>query len=934
MPRAFNMPNSVAVVYERAGSFCPAGWASVGCCENASHIDVTGPHGIYPPGFVSPGGQHCTGWNIASLALAVVEVPNKTAKRTAAHPPPQSPPQPPPPREQAPSESAPTDANFLNIGHVCCLAGWPSCNSSVSPDSPGAFEQFDFVAVPLPPRKENAGTDDLASLLATAWPTRLSSGQLLSNLSQLFGRTLPQQVGSSQRFVPSELVRLSTTKQPLGTRWDALTREAAAFAANGSATPPPLLERYSQQLCQQLSETKGSYWFFDADIPMDITRQPDTGVGIAQVLRFVKEQCAAHNPLVPLKIVWSPRRSIGYDSYITQAYPTRGLHGDHVEPSPVTELADLIVVRTDDDSLAVGIQSFTFSSAPYSGECFVTPGTDNALDEWVKLAWKRNVPAAKLLVGDTPISLAIGDCAADMGPDVIEPCMLADRCQTFKFRPGDDGGNPQQRLYDAVETGSMAYSYDVWAQQALFTGHMSMASEDGQHVVQYVDTGSAQEFDFKLRHAAWRGVGGRVSFCAESDYTCTVPAAAHGTGPEGGYHWTQPSSVLQQFRRSEVYMVAAENAAGKQLTSLLCSSCRAFQADQGWCNPPECLPLKQADAICRVFGGRLATTTAVARAAAAGASWADDAIMQNRTFIDSPMWATTPGGPAGLIRADNTNFRGAVAGHPDGLQLKYGAHLTSASGMSPVAGRVLCFGNKPTNAAEFSPFRSVPWNGTHFSMHSRTTTARTEATDAAPDTTSAAAEARPELYQLTVKTLANNHSSSSILSADFQREAPLTPRLAAAIAEVLGATIANHSQVEAAAAAGAQWCTAGLTGMLWPTFTAFTPLTAGTFPYNATAPDAERCVLPTLVEAITVAKHPGSNLSTTGRVVAVNKRIYDVGQATLDADALSDATGLSAVNLFGVKPSLAAFNDVAGNPFVILPFSPSRWSRYSPTRSE
>ena len=191
-----------------------------------------------------------------------------------------------------------------------------------------------------------------------------------------------------------------------------------------------------------------------------------------------------------------------------------------------------------------------------------------------------------------------------------------------------------------------------------------------------------------------------------------------------------------------------------------------------------------------------------------------------------------------------------------------------------------------------------------------------------------AAEAPPELYQLTVKTLANNHSSSSILSPDFRREAPLTPRLAAAIAEVLGATIANHSQVEAAAAAGAQWCTAGLTGMLWPTFTAFTPLTAGTFPYNATAPAAERCVLPALVDAITVAKHPGSNRSTTGRVAAVNKKIFDVGQATLDADALSDATGLSAVNLFGVKPSLAAFNGVAGNPFAIRPFSPSRWSRY------
>ena len=46
---------------------------------------------------------------------------------------------------------------------------------------------------------------------------------------------------------------------------------------------------------------------------------------------------------------------------------------------------------------------------------------DNALDEWVKLAWKRNVPAHKLLVGDTPISVAIGDCAAGMGAAEMEP---------------------------------------------------------------------------------------------------------------------------------------------------------------------------------------------------------------------------------------------------------------------------------------------------------------------------------------------------------------------------------------------------------------------------------------------------------------------------------------------------------------------------------
>ena len=175
LPKAFGAPGSVAVVYERSGSFCPAGWASVGCCENASHIDVTGPNGIYPPARPNPPsweGSHCTGWNVASLALAIVELP--PVQESDA-------PQLPSPASSPWKQPVEMSTDFLNIAQVCCLAGWPHCNSTVSPDSAGAFEQFDFIAVPLPSNPTTSGgAAPLASLFTQAWPTRLMSGKIVS----------------------------------------------------------------------------------------------------------------------------------------------------------------------------------------------------------------------------------------------------------------------------------------------------------------------------------------------------------------------------------------------------------------------------------------------------------------------------------------------------------------------------------------------------------------------------------------------------------------------------------------------------------------------------------------------------------------------------------------------------------------------------------
>ena len=60
-----------------------------------------------------------------------------------------------------------------------------------------------------------------------------------------------------------------------------------------------------------------------------------------------------------------------------------------------------------------------------------------------------------------------------------------------------------------------------------------------------VDTSSAQEFEFRLRHAQWRGAGGVVSVCAETDFSSA-----------DDMHWTQPAHVLHHVRDSHTFVAA------------------------------------------------------------------------------------------------------------------------------------------------------------------------------------------------------------------------------------------------------------------------------------------------------------------------------------------------------------------------------------------
>eukprot|EP01052_Picozoa_sp_SAG31_P079281 SAG31_NODE_38911_length_292_cov_1.015544_1_plen_85_part_01 len=65
--------------------------------------------------------------------------------------------------------------------------------------------------------------------------------------------------------------------------------------------------------------------------------------------------------------------------------------------------------------------------------------------------------------------------------------------------------NGQAQLYTAVKNGSMAIQYDTWAQQSYFVGATNTSCVGCPNFVSF---GTAQDFDFRMRHLKMRGVRG------------------------------------------------------------------------------------------------------------------------------------------------------------------------------------------------------------------------------------------------------------------------------------------------------------------------------------------------------------------------------------------------------------------------------------------
>jgi hypothetical protein len=198
-----------------------------------------------------------------------------------------------------------------------------------------------------------------------------------------------------------------------------------------------------------------------------------------------------------------------------------------------------------------------------------------------------------------------------------------------------------------------------------------------------------------------------------------------------------------------------------------------------------------------------------------------------------------------------------------------------------------CWGNAPTRSAAF-PF-----------------VLRDDATDAARFNRAGSSTAAAEVFLVTTKSLTN---ISTIMEADYLRETPMIPEAAAVLAAALNATVANASVLEAAAAAGAQWC---LPGMVQTVFVRAGQLTAD---FIGRAPCAGNGSLTShplkMFDGGTVDCQPTMVSANSGTCVPSRKE------------------GLGGVVLFGPKLSEAdgrALNADPASPFYITPWNSHRW---------
>ena len=166
------------------------------------------------------------------------------------------------------------------------------------------------------------------------------------------------------------------------------------------------------------------------------------------------------------------------------------------------------------------------------------------------------------------------------------------------------------------------------------------------------------------------------------------------------------------------------------------------------------------------------------------------------------------------------------------------------------------------------------------------------------------------------------NGTGSLLDPAFLREVLITPMTALVLAEAFNGSLATQDDVLSAAAAGAEWCKPGLTLFSrWPVFNAFIGEQAGAFPFQ---PGGSCELRPGIADGVLKA---GS-----GRMSKHVQEMFDTVGCLLDGMMRAEASGLSAVNIRGRKPSeefAAEINGDAQNPLHIHPFAPGRWSQFS-----
>ena len=119
---------------------------------------------------------------------------------------------------------------------------------------------------------------------------------------------------------------------------------------------------------------------------------------------------------------------------------------------------------------------------------------------------------------------------------------------TIKERWTPRLNNGQLRLYEALENGSATVLYDKWAQQSYF---VRASNAHCSSCPNFLPIGTAQDYDFRLRHLKMRGVRGLLNLALEDDYTEYPPE----------HHYSAPIPVKLRFDLSELFVVDTTDAA-------------------------------------------------------------------------------------------------------------------------------------------------------------------------------------------------------------------------------------------------------------------------------------------------------------------------------------------------------------------------------------
>jgi sialidase-1 len=683
---------------------------------------------------------------------------------------------------------------FLALGWWCQR---PPALEVSYPDAPGIFENVDLVVATVAPASCTTSVQhchpvrnytELLFGASRGFPQPLLNGSMLHSAIELvqFGR----ERWHTEKFVFAEVV---------GSQWMAIAKDAYCYMSSqrGGGSPEfhtgcgDMMRSWSYSLCSALQRARLTWWLFDASaLDVDLATASWLGPGTAQSLRFFKQTCqSSYN--VSVRLGWVMPGDTGRHSFIFTRWDTWSVESfvsvGHFDANMVS-FVDYFLPTIGQHMPRT--HYFTNNGAAYPGEC--SAGRDEKIMSWSHWAGVVNtngeltdhgygmIPASQLVVGLPTVHTAVYGCPAG---HAVDSCLPNQQCSFDDswVAGGLNKANGHEALLHAVVADKMNVSYDTWSQQQYFG---SSDVSDCPSCVNWIDAGGPRDYDFALRHAAWRGLGGIVSLCVDSDYTQS----------HGGRHWQQPVGTFTRFHQSSVFQLGVGAASTKSAAGGL--------------------DVASGDSLCRLFGGRIATQAQ---------DVADSISVDKSTvhcFGQRPQRAPDVWP---LILLNHT----AVDVEPS-EPLVENDELADPGGKWVFHNGSVCYGKT------FKEFPHLPLQGCQkrclttpgcgcVSHNGDTNYCRVEEACGGPAgwTPGFGMSCRvPSLFQLTTKSSANISSSFSSSSIDierlatdetYMREVPITPDAGRVLAALVSGVVATQAQVTQAAAAGVQWPQLGLT---------------------------------------------------------------------------------------------------------------------------